>query len=320
MRSLLVVPLLVVLLAAPAGAAGEGSPVVLGPPSSTPQYAGFDGPFDVDFSNAPPSGGYTYWVQDESAVVVGTKHAITWDGSGSAEQLLTTEAIDDAGTYTFVVHQDTDEVPNGTLTFTVRAGARPACSLALPRVLRVGTGQEKVVGRLGTDCAAAHVTYASWDVYRVGGGFLESLQFPARSTDSFSFFATKDRLGSYVAIPNTATNPAGDDFRRNSPRIDVRLDSRLALRTHRTGRHVTLSSTLTKYLPGANRYGAWAQRPVTFSYRTCGTCAWHRLAVRRTDRHGDAVLRLRTTKVRGYRVTAGGTAVVWAPHPRYGRR
>ncbi|MFL6062234.1 MAG: hypothetical protein ACJ72E_13450 [Marmoricola sp.] len=325
LRALVVAFVCVALATTAAGVASAegGSPSVFSPDLSSPQYQGFHGPFGVEFVNAA-TGSYACHVEVGGVLVVSCADEYAWDGTGSSEHLFTVPALAPSEDYVFVVHEASNATPDVRVPFTVRAGAQPTCTVLLPSVVRVGRDQTPVGARLAPDCAAASVQQPSWDVYRVAGPFVESLQFDGTTRDSFSFFARRYATGTYFARPTDSAHNAGSDsIRQNTPRVDVRLDSRLVLRTHRDGRKVTLTSTLTRYFPHRRTFGAfgaWTKRPITFSFRTCGTCAWHRLAVRRTDRHGDVVVRLRTAKVRGYRVTAGGTTVVWAPHPRYGRR
>jgi hypothetical protein len=326
-RSPLRVALLLVLALAGGGlggradaaraATGDGSPVVVGPDGSSPQYQGFAGPFSVDFSDAP-TGTYSCRVEQAGATVASCGDQFVWDGTGGGQHAFRTSVVP-PGASTFVLHQESFEFPDTTLGFTVRGYGRPTCSVSVPQDVRVDADEEIVTGRLTAGCTAAHATYASWEVEHVTRGFRSWMTFDHTTTDRFSFFGA-DPLGTYLVDPLTATNAAADDIAQNTPRIEVRLDSRLTLRSHRSGSRVELTARFTRFVRGANRFGGWAHRPVTFAERSCGTCAWKRLSLRRTDSHGQVRLGLRAHRVRAYRVTAGGAALVWAPYPRYTRR
>ncbi len=303
-----------------ATATGTSTPQIVSPVSSVPKYAGFKGPYTVDFSRSP-AGTYRYTVTSSDDVLVGDGE-YQWTGADPETVNLFTATALPAGTYVFRVHETSEPspaVPDATLSFTVRPGAQPRCSVGVPRAVRVNSGEERVLGRLATNCAAAQVTYASWEIRHVTRGLRNLMTFDRTTRDTFSFFGP-DPLGTYVVTPVTAINAASDDIRQNAPRIDVRLDSRLTLSAQRAGRFVTLGSASTVFARSANRFRARPGNRVTLSSRTCRTCAWRPLITKTTGPRGRVSFRVRAPATRDYRVNAAATPTVWAPYPKFARR
>jgi len=299
-----------------AGAAGDGDPVITSPTGTKPLYDGFTGPYVVDFGNAP-DGDYLYRVQHagEDPVVEGT---FTANGTGSHS--FTLAALPPRDAYTFAIEDDETGDYQDTVTFEVRAGAQPRCSVVTQSSLRVNTAEEVVWGRLSSNCSAAHIQYASWDVKNLSRGtYVNSLAYEGTTKDYWTYFDGQP-LGTYVAKPVVVFNAAADDILQNAPRTVVRLDSRLSFSASRSGQYVTLSTSLRKYSRSANTFGPWGKHAIALSSRNCSTCAWTHFHTQSTSSSGRASYRFKATSVREYRVTSGGTTSIWAPYPHYEKR
>ena len=298
-----------------ADAVSNGKPVITSPSSTAKHYDGYTGPFVVDFS-AAPKGSYHYEVTGPSAAPLDSgPHE--WAGSGPSTYSFTTAPLPPGTGYTFTITDGAGHTDS--LAFAVRAGTQPHCSLRVPWAIRVNAAEKPVVGRLGADCTDANVGYASWDVFDQGGGYASTLLFEGVTQNSWTYF-DNGPLGTYTSRPNTATNAADDDILQNTPRTVVRLASRVVLTGSRAGSYLTLRALLTRYAPYPNAFRAWRGRSVVLSYRTCGSCAWHRLAERTTNRQGRISVRFRARNTRTYRATALGTSTTWAPYPDRLRR
>lgn len=309
------VTLVLVGLPGGAGAVGTGNPVIVSPASTAKHYDGYTGPFVVDFSNAPAATYHYEVTRAPSETVASGDHP--WSGTGSSSYSFPTPPLPPGNGYTFSITDGAGH--SDSLAFAVRSGAQPTCTLLAPRAIRVNAAEKPVVGRLGDDCATAHVGYASWDVFDQGGGYVSTLLFDGVAQNAWTYF-DNGPLGTYTSVPNTATNPADDDIGQNTPRTVIRLASRVALTGSRVGSYVTLRALLTRYRPVPNAFRAWHGRTVVLSYRTCSTCAWHRLAARTTNREGRVSLRFQARTTRTYRARAFGTTTTWAPYPDRARR
>lgn len=315
-RAVGVVLLLIVAAAlVPAAQALGNGPAIDSPQSSDLLYQGYRGPFLVDFSKAPPAT-YTYTVTTDPGGETVSTAPYDWSGSGSSQVYLEVSPLPQ-GSYVFEItdgagHQD-------SVSFTVR-GPQPRCSVIVPARVRVNAPEALITGRLAADCAQAGVTYASWDIDHVTAGFVSLLRFNGTTRDVWKYGAFSDPLGTYRAVPTTATSSTGDRILLNSPTTTIRLASRLSATAGRAGGVVTLKGSATRYVPTSLAFRGWTGRPVVIWVRGCAGCAWRRLAVRTTDRSGHFVFRARTARVRSYRVVVAGGPNVWAPAPISVRR
>jgi hypothetical protein len=299
---------------------GTGNPVITAPTASDPLYAGFDGPFVVDFEDAP-IGTYEYRVTRTPAgggdpATVAGPYPYEWSGSGAPPH-LTTAPLPAGTDYRFEISDGTGHAT--ALDFTVRSGPAPTCDVQVRSRVRVNASVERIPARLATGCAALDTVYATWNVEHETDGFAEVLVYEQTSTDTWTLY-DDEPTGTYLVLPKGARAGDLDDVPQNSTRSIVRRDSRVALSGSRSGRYVTLKARLTRYDPRADGFRAWRKRAVTFSYRQCPTCAWHPLSTRSTDLNGRTTYRFRAAKVREYRVRAAGTARIWAPRPDRLRR
>lgn len=303
------------------GAVGvvDGDPQIISPSGVEPLYEGFTGPYVVRFDGAP-AGEYSYRVQHTppgEAPVVDDEGTFVSDGAGKHPFSL--GPLPPRAAYRFVIEDVATGTHRDEVTFEVRAGAQPRCSLIVPSTLRVNTAEEVVYGRRSSNCTAAHVEHAHWDVTNLSRGtYVNSLVFYENFKDSWKFF-DREPLGVYVMKPGEAVNAAGDDIVQNAPRTVVRLDSRFSFSASRAGSYVTLRVALRKYSRSANTFGPWGKHPVALSSRTCSTCPWTHFRTVWTSLSGSASYRFRAPDTRTYRVTSGGTSTYWAPYPHYER-
>ncbi|RNL61344.1 hypothetical protein EFK50_18485 [Nocardioides marmoriginsengisoli] len=294
-----------------------GNPAIVSPASSGRLYAGTRGPFVVEFANAA-TGSYTWSVVTVPGDVEVASGPVSWTGAGTSARSITTPSVLAAGDYSFTV-KDAD-AHSASVAFEVVGYAQPRCTLIVPATIRVNAPEERVAGSLASDCAAAQVSHASWDVRRAGTTFYNLFEFSGTTQDYWKHTAS-DPLGTFVAQASTAaTNPAGDTILRNSPSTTIRLASRVSLSAVRVRKYVTLRASLTRYVPAARAFRPWKGRVVTLSYKTCKSCAWHRLTARTTSSKGTIQVRVRAPKVRYYRASVAGTSTVWAPYADLVRR
>ncbi|MCX6397893.1 MAG: hypothetical protein NTV23_15505 [Propionibacteriales bacterium] len=319
-RALVALLLAAALVAAPmavAEAVGTGNPVIA--PLSRTHYSGFNGPFVVEFEDAPIDA-YDYYVEKVPSgggvpVLVGTKKQYDFNGSFTRPELRVSALS--PGSYVFSVTDNNGH--EASLPFTVSTGTPPTCAIVLPRTVRMQARSFLVTARLSRTCTALGTTYAAWEARHPVGGFAQTFIFSGTSTDTWRIY-DDEYTGTYTVRPNSAKNSSNETVPQNTTRLVMKLDSRLSLTSSRSGRYVTLRTRSTHYSPSANRFKAWSNRTVVLSYRTCGTCSWQRLRVRTTNRDGTTSYRFRAANVRQYRAVAAGTTTTWAPRPDYVRR
>jgi hypothetical protein len=325
MSALVVAVLTAACLSTPsAEAVGTGDPTIESPTASTKLYAGFTGPFVVNLSTAP-IGTYTYFVDKiptggGSPVQVGSTHQYEFNGSFEKPELMVPALSPGTGYAFHITYTDADMVVHqATQAFTISSDPAPRCSIVLPSQIRMAARSYLIRATLSAQCKTLHTTYASWQARDPKNFFAETFTFAGVRSDSWRIY-DDERTGLYKVRPNSAMNSSNKSVLQNSTQLTMKMDSWVSLTSSRSGAFVTLKTTSTRYSPVANRFKAWAQRKVVLAYRTCSTCAWHRLKVQTTNSHGATSYRFRATAIRQYRATAAGTTTVWAPHPDYVRR
>lgn len=313
---------LLVLPRVSADAVGDGNPVVTSPTTTGKYYAGFTGPFVVDFEPAP-IGSYDYWVaQDQGGpdpVVIGPVQQYAYNGSFSTPQLRVGTLP--AGSFTFHVTDHGDPVEHATsLAFTVLPGPPPTCSVLLPARVRMKARSALVTARLSPTCTTLRTRYASWQANDPKGFFATGLVFADGARSARWRIYDDEWTGTFAVRPKVAKDVENATLPQNTTRLAMKMDGRTRVTSRRSGRTVTVKVAARRYSPSKNRYVAWGRRTVVLAARSCESCRWHRVGVRRTARNGTATWTVRAGRVRQYRVTAAGTASVWAPLPRYTRR
>lgn len=312
--ALVVAAALLVLPNAGAGAEGTGNPVIESPVAGAAHYNGFNGPFVVDFTDAPFDT-YDYSVTKGVDLIWSAPEAYPWAG-GYPKPQLTVSALPPGTGYAFHIVGETDDTKNATLAFDVLSGPPPTCSILLPGKVRMKARSFLVNATLSAKCATLHTDYAVWEARHPVGGFAQTFTFDATNTDYWRIY-DDEYTGIYTVSPKYAQTSSNEDIPQNTTRLIMRMDSRINLTATRSGSYVTLRTTSTRYSPSANRFRAWGGRRVVLTYRTCGTCAWKALKVRTTNRYGRTSYRFRASKVRQYRATAFGTSTTWAPRADY---
>ncbi len=312
----------VALVAVPdgAGAVGDGPPVILSPATGAKHYNGFDGPFVVDFEGAPV-GQYLFYVTKVPAgggtpVRVGALRGFAFNGSFSRPELYVDRLPVGAG-YTFWVSDGAGHT--ATLPFAVSPGTPPTCSVVLPRTIRMKSRYARITARLSPTCTSLRRSYASWQVRSRTGDFAETFSFFSNTTDVWNLY-DDELTGTYRVVPNSAKDADNEAIPQNTTSLVMKLDARLALSAKRSGRTVTLRTSLKHYVPLVNGFRVWSGRKVVLSTRSCSTCAWRPVRGARTSRAGTVTFKVRASQTRGYRVTAAGTPSTWAPVARTARR
>lgn len=302
---------------ATAAAVGTGNPVIVSPTSDDALYEGFTGPFVVDFENAPIAT-YSYAVFSDStgtATLVAGPGTYQWTGVGANPQLRVKALAPDA----HLRFKITDGAGHtAQLPFEVRAGQAPYCGLVVPTRVHVNSAVETVAGRLNSTCATLDTKTADWKVTR-SGQVLDYFRFDGGTTDTWSVFDA-DPMGVYAILPLSARAGDNSEVPQNSPRVDVRRDSRLGFSGTRSGSRVTLRAALGKYTPSANAFTPWSGAYVVFAFRTCSGCRWQPLRSVKTNLHGQASGTFTIGSPHDLRVTAGGTSAIWPAPPKYLRK
>lgn len=310
--ALVVAAALLVLPTSIADAVGTGNPVIESPIAGAAHYNGFNGPFIVDFDDAPFDE-YDYFVMRDADMIWSAAEPYDWDGEFAKPQFTVSALAPGAG---YAFHVTDNAGHEATLAFTVLSGTPPTCSILLPSKVRMKARSFLVTATLSAQCKTLHTTYAVWEARHPVGGFAQTFTFDHVRTDYWRIY-DDEYTGLYTVRPKYSQNSSNQPVPQNTTRLTMRMDSRLNLTATRSGSYVTLRTVSTRYSASANRYKVWSGRTVVLAYRTCSTCVWKQLKVRTTNRRGVASYRFKASRVRQYRATAAGTSTTWAPRPDY---
>ena len=200
----------------------------------------------------------------------------------------------------------------GLMSFsTSPAAAAGTCSIRMSSKLTVDKPYKQFPAQLATDCDSSGVDYASWDIRHAYYGPDDILIFDSGDTATTWDVYDWDHTGTYYVEPSSAYDADYTDLEQNTLTVSVRFGSRATLATSRSGAYVTLTSKASKYTPSAEGFRPWRAKAVSFSFRTCTSCAWKHLATPKTNKNGVATYRVRAAKARDYRAVTASASTVW---------
>lgn len=120
------------------------------------------------------------------------------------------------------------------------AGAAGSCSLQAPTRVVISTPYRAITLRLGADCAAAGVDFASWEAYHPTKGFMTMTLFDKTTTDTWDLYDW-EQLGRWTWRPGGAYDPEFNAVWQNQPYSDIKVGSWAGVTPVRSGSKVTLN-------------------------------------------------------------------------------
>lgn len=192
--------------------------------------------------------------------------------------------------------------------------------MSVPSKVSVDSPYERIIGRLGSDCSDSGEDWASWDIRHSYYGPSDLFFFDTGETSNVWGFYDWDHLGKYYVEPGNAYDYDSNELSQNSRTVSVRLASRLALSTSRSGKYVTLKATARRYSPNADAFRAWKGKPVTLSYKKCSSCGWQILKTRTTNSDGKVSYKVYASKARYWRAQASDSSNTWGRTSATSRR
>lgn len=286
----------------PATAVGTGAPVIVTPVEGESYHIDEVPDLHLDFDDAP-YGDYRFEVvkAPDTVVLAGdVVHSEAVDPEAFYELSLT-----EVNAYTVTVYGATDDVLATTTFGTFDLGEPPLepCDIVVPSKVVAVSPTTAVYPRF-ENCSGRN---ALWSVTRksgasvVGVGFLGIKDGASRGPFKYRDSAP---TGTYGVVPT------GVD--QNTTSTVIKFGSRISLAGSRASRtRVPLSGVATRYVPSADAFKAWGNRPIAISYKDCAVCPWKFLATDRTDAAGRWGLTVISSTVRYYRATVGETATAW---------
>jgi hypothetical protein len=194
-----------------------------------------------------------------------------------------------------------------------------SCTLVAPTKLAITTPYKAVTLRLGADCAANSVDYASWDLYHPTQGWNGITIFDGTSTDIWDVYDWDLKPGSrYSWRAGNAWDVGSNDVAQNQPYTDIKLGSKASLATSRYSKYVTLKTTTSRYSTSTQGYVRWGSVRGTIQYY--GAKGWTNLRYAYQNTSGYSAYTVYAPTARSYRVVFPNATTVWGSTSNTSRR
>ncbi|AWB92663.1 hypothetical protein [Aeromicrobium chenweiae] len=189
------------------------------------------------------------------------------------------------------------------------AAAYGSCSISLPSKVRVDAPFERIKASLKSDCRESNTQYASWDVVHPRTGFASIFIFDGATTDNWDFYSWEN-VGTFTVEPSSAWDYDYNDVGQNTRTIAVRFNSRLGLKTSRSGKKVTIKATATRYST-SDTYRPWKGVKVGIYAKSKASGKWKKIKTRKTNSKGVATYKFKRSSKRYYQVRTSDISSTW---------
>ena len=189
------------------------------------------------------------------------------------------------------------------------AQAAGSCGITVPSKVSITTPYRTITGKFSAGCLK-NADWAVWDVIHPTRGWEDMFMYEGASTDSLDWYDWNP-TGTYAVRPDGAYDSNWDEMTQNSTKMTVKLGSRLAASSSRSGNYVTAKGTATRYSPSAERYRAWAGTKVVLRQKTCASCSWKWVKSGTTDRYGRVSLKAYAGTKRSWQLATVDSSNTW---------
>lgn len=189
------------------------------------------------------------------------------------------------------------------------AQAARSCGITVPSKVSVVSPYRTITARYSAGCMN-YAESAWWDVMHPTRGLQNMFGFNGSSSESIDWY-DREPGGTYTVRADGAYDDNYNEMTQNSPKMAVKLGSRIAPSSSRAGRYVTVKATATRYSPSADGYRGWAGTKVVLRQKTCSSCSWKWVKSGKTDRNGRVSLTTYAGTKRSWQVATVDTSDTW---------
>lgn len=189
------------------------------------------------------------------------------------------------------------------------AQAAGTCNISVPSKVSITKPYRTITATYSSGCRK-NADWAWWDVVHPSQGPTDIFDFEGRSKQSIDWYDWNPR-GRYTVRAQGAWD---DDFRKmkqNSPKMTVRLGSKLGISTSRSGSYVTVRGTATRYTPSAERFRPWSGARVSLYSKSCSSCSWKRVKATKTNSTGKVSVRTKASTKRYWKIATSDSSNTW---------
>ncbi|MEN3123329.1 hypothetical protein [Janibacter sp. LM] len=196
-----------------------------------------------------------------------------------------------------------------TVMVAAPSQAAYSCSISVPSKVSVTSTYRAITAKFSAGCLG-YTESAWWDIMHPTQGWEGAFNFDGASSDVEDWYDWSP-LGTYTIRPDFAYDYNYNDVHQNTRTMTVRLGSRTAASSSRSGRYVTVRATATRYSPSAGTYRAWSGAKVSLRQKSCSSCSWKWVRSGTTDRYGRVSLKAYASTTRYWQIATVDTSNTW---------
>lgn len=189
------------------------------------------------------------------------------------------------------------------------AQAAGTCTISVPSTVSVTKPYRTITATYSSGCRK-YADEAWWDVVHPRQGPVDFFDFEGTSKQTIDWYDWNPR-GTYTV---RAAGAWDDDFTKmtqNSPKMTVKLGSKLGISTSRSGSYVTVRGTATRYTPTWERFRSWSGASVSLYSKSCSSCSWKRVTTTKTNSTGKVTVKTKASSARYWKITTASSSNTW---------
>lgn len=142
-----------------------------------------------------------------------------------------------------------------TVAVVAPADAARSCNVTVPSKVWVTSPYKAITAKFSSGCLN-YADFAVWDVMHPTQGWEDSIYYDGADGRSRQVMDWYDwsPVGTYTVRADDAWDDNYDYMSQNSPKMTVKLGSRMSVSSSRAGRYVTVKGTATRYKPWNEAY------------------------------------------------------------------
>ena len=189
------------------------------------------------------------------------------------------------------------------------AQAAGTCNISVPSKVSITKPYRTITATYSSGCRTS-ADWAWWDVVHPRQGPWHDFMFTGRSKETIDWYDSDPR-GTYTVRADEAWDHNYRKMKQNSPKMTVKLGSKVGISTSRSGTYVTVRGTATRYTPNAERFRSWSGATVTLRSKSCSSCSWKKVKTTRTNSAGKVSIRTKASSKRYWKITTLDSSNTW---------
>lgn len=189
------------------------------------------------------------------------------------------------------------------------AQAAYSCSVSAPSKVSITSSYRTITGTYSEGCRR-YADWATWSVVHPTQGPWDFFFYDGQTSERLDWYDWSP-LGTYTVRPEGAYDHNYRRMNQNTRTMTVRLGSRTAASSSRSGRYVTVKATATRYSPNAQTYRGWAGAKVSLRQKSCASCSWKWVKSGKTDSKGRVSIKAYASTNRYWQIATIDSSTTW---------